>query len=116
MTAALRVVAEQFEAVEHQVMNARMTDALELPASELASAYPEAVEANGRVRVPDSDPVEGPLPHEDPYNFWIATEDASLVARIAGALQTALRLVERLQEAQPESGPEVPVKVPGSRV
>jgi hypothetical protein len=105
VAAALRRVAEHFEAAGYQVRNARMGDALELPASELAVSYPEAVDEFGRVRVPDDDPVEGPLPHEDPYAFWLATDDAALVARIAGALQTAIRIVAQLEEAQP-SGPE----------
>lgn len=113
-TAALKNVIQSFETAERQVRNARMTDALELPEAELANAFPEAVDKTGRVRVPDADPYEGPLPKEEPYQFWMATEDAALASRILGALRVALRLAEQLENGQPR--PAESVAISGTKI
>lgn len=69
------------EYVEKQIINARMTDALDLP--------PGALEDVGIS-----------MPSWQPYDYAIATEDASLAARAKGAAGTALALSGRLSDRQ----------------
>lgn len=100
LAAALSEVAEEFEVMERQLRNARMTDALELSPAELAAAYPEAVDEDGFLRAED-DEAPATRPAEEPYEFWTLTADAAIATRLAGALGVAADLVQKLGETQP---------------